>query len=107
MIFLDKIFELMAWISNALFSFSTYTGQVIKAWDIAVMSMQRGEVCMLLCKPEYAYGSAGNPPKVSPNSPLLFEVGISRLYIMAVVFVFVAWFHNGSVYLDHTQRTFW
>lgn len=56
------------------FCFNLGKGQVIKAWDMSVMSMQRGEVCMLLCKPEYAYGSAGNPPKIPPNSSLLFEV---------------------------------
>lgn len=38
--------------------------------------MQRGEVCTLLCKPEYAYGSAGNPDKIPPNASVLFEVGV-------------------------------
>ncbi|XP_066519466.1 peptidyl-prolyl cis-trans isomerase FKBP5 [Hoplias malabaricus] len=56
------------------FVFNVGKGQVIKAWDIGVCSMQKGEVCLLLCKPEYAYGSAGSPPKVPPNSILLFEV---------------------------------
>ncbi|KAM3877715.1 peptidyl-prolyl cis-trans isomerase FKBP5 [Diretmus argenteus] len=56
------------------FSFNLGKGQVIKAWDISVLSMQRGEVCMLLCKPEYAYGSVGSPAKIPPNSSLLFEM---------------------------------
>ncbi|KAL4645833.1 peptidyl-prolyl cis-trans isomerase FKBP5-like [Arapaima gigas] len=56
------------------FSFSLGKGQVIKAWDLGVATMQRGEVCMFLCKPEYAYGTAGSPPKIAPNSSLLFEV---------------------------------
>uniref|UniRef100_A0A667X6P9 peptidylprolyl isomerase n=1 Tax=Myripristis murdjan TaxID=586833 RepID=A0A667X6P9_9TELE len=56
------------------FSFNLGKGQVIKAWDISVLSMQKGEVCTLLCKPEYAYGSAGNPGKIPPNSSLLFEM---------------------------------
>uniref|UniRef100_A0A4W4F1I4 peptidylprolyl isomerase n=1 Tax=Electrophorus electricus TaxID=8005 RepID=A0A4W4F1I4_ELEEL len=56
------------------FVFNVGKGQVIKAWDIGVCSMQKGEVCLLLCKPEYGYGSAGSPPKVPPNSTLLFEV---------------------------------
>lgn len=51
------------------------TGQVLKAWDIGVLSMQRGEVSVLLCKPEYAYGSAGNPAKIPPNASVVFEVG--------------------------------
>ncbi|KAG7272939.1 hypothetical protein CRUP_020182 [Coryphaenoides rupestris] len=56
------------------FSFCLGKGQVIKAWDITVMTMQKGEVCSLLCSPDYAYGAPGNPPKVPPNSSLLFEV---------------------------------
>ncbi|XP_046881355.1 peptidyl-prolyl cis-trans isomerase FKBP5 [Hypomesus transpacificus] len=56
------------------FCFNLGRGQVIKAWDIALATMQRGEVCMLLCKQEYSYGSAGSPPKIPPNSSLLFEV---------------------------------
>uniref|UniRef100_A0A8B9L8B6 peptidylprolyl isomerase n=1 Tax=Astyanax mexicanus TaxID=7994 RepID=A0A8B9L8B6_ASTMX len=56
------------------FVFNVGKGQVIRAWDIGVCSMQKGEVCLLLCKPDYAYGSAGSPPKFPPNSTLLFEV---------------------------------
>ncbi|TRY55055.1 hypothetical protein DNTS_020783 [Danionella cerebrum] len=56
------------------FVFNLGKGQVIKAWDICVCSMQKGEVCWMLCKPEYAYGSAGSPPKVSANATLLFEI---------------------------------
>lgn len=56
------------------FSFNVGKGQVLRAWDIAVLSMQRGEVCSLLCKPEYAYGSAGNPDKIPPNSSVIFEM---------------------------------
>ncbi|KAI5109244.1 peptidyl-prolyl cis-trans isomerase FKBP5 isoform X1, partial [Silurus meridionalis] len=56
------------------FVFNVGKGQVIKAWDIAVRSMQKGEVCLLMCLPEYAYGSVGSPPKIPPNSTLLFEV---------------------------------
>ncbi len=68
--------------TGALNSWSTVwlipTGQVIKAWDVVVCSMQKGEVCLMLCKPEYAYGSSGSPPKVPPNATLVFEVGTSN-----------------------------
>ncbi|XP_059185299.1 peptidyl-prolyl cis-trans isomerase FKBP5 [Centropristis striata] len=60
------------------FSFNVGKGQVLKAWDIGVLSMQRGEVCTLLCKPEYAYGSAGNPDKVPPSSLVVFEMELLK-----------------------------
>ncbi|KAF1391746.1 hypothetical protein PFLUV_G00045280 [Perca fluviatilis] len=60
------------------FCFNVGKGQVLKAWDIAVLSMQRGEVCMFLCKPEYAYGSAGNPNKIPPNSSVVFEMELLK-----------------------------
>lgn len=56
--------------------FSVPTGEVIKAWDIAVATMKVGEVCHITCKPEYAYGSAGSPPKIPPNATLVFEVSV-------------------------------
>ncbi|CAK6951128.1 peptidyl-prolyl cis-trans isomerase FKBP4 [Scomber scombrus] len=56
------------------FSFELGKGQVIKAWDIGVATMKVGEVSQLICKPEYAYGSAGSPPKIPPNAALVFEV---------------------------------
>ncbi|KAG8007756.1 Peptidyl-prolyl cis-trans isomerase FKBP5 [Nibea albiflora] len=56
------------------FSFNAGKGQVIKAWDIGVLSMQRGELSMFLCKPEYAYGSTGIPNKIPPKSSVVFEM---------------------------------
>ncbi|KAG8509058.1 Peptidyl-prolyl cis-trans isomerase FKBP4 [Galemys pyrenaicus] len=60
--------------SKEKFSFDLGKGEVIKAWDIAVATMKVGEVCHITCKPEYAYGSAGNPPKIPSNATLVFEV---------------------------------
>ncbi|XP_075408331.1 peptidyl-prolyl cis-trans isomerase FKBP4 [Tenrec ecaudatus] len=56
------------------FSFDLGKGEVIKAWDIAVATMKAGEVCHITCKPEYAYGLAGSPPKIPSNATLVFEV---------------------------------
>ncbi|KAF4800509.1 hypothetical protein TURU_043005 [Turdus rufiventris] len=58
---------------NEPFIFSLGKGQVIKAWDIGVATMKKGEICYLLCKPEYAYGSAGSAPKIPSNATLFFE----------------------------------
>uniref|UniRef100_A0A2K5JRI5 peptidylprolyl isomerase n=1 Tax=Colobus angolensis palliatus TaxID=336983 RepID=A0A2K5JRI5_COLAP len=56
------------------FVFSLGKSQVIKAWDIGVATMKKGEICHLLCKPEYAYGSAGSLPKIPSNATLFFEI---------------------------------
>ncbi|KAF7664340.1 hypothetical protein LDENG_00180190 [Lucifuga dentata] len=60
------------------FCFNLGKGQVLKAWDISVLSMQRGELCKLLCGPEYAYGASGNPGKIPPNSSVLFEMELLK-----------------------------
>ncbi|XP_038605336.1 peptidyl-prolyl cis-trans isomerase FKBP5 [Tachyglossus aculeatus] len=59
---------------NEPFVFSLGKGQVIKAWDIGVATMKKGEICQLLCKPEYAYGAAGSIPKIPSNATLFFEI---------------------------------
>ncbi|XP_014897893.1 peptidyl-prolyl cis-trans isomerase FKBP5 [Poecilia latipinna] len=63
-----------SWERKEPFCFNVGKGQVLKAWDIGVLSMQRGEVCTLLCKPDYAYGPTGNPDKIPPNSSVVFEM---------------------------------
>ncbi|XP_068622847.1 FK506-binding protein 59 isoform X2 [Battus philenor] len=59
---------------NVPFEFLLGKGQVIKAWDIGVATMKKGEVCVLTCAPEYAYGANGSPPKIPPNATLQFEI---------------------------------
>eukprot|EP00758_Cryptobia_borreli_P011992 Tbor_TRINITY_DN5708_c1_g3::TRINITY_DN5708_c1_g3_i1::g.19963::m.19963/K09571/FKBP4_5; FK506-binding protein 4/5 len=56
------------------FEFTIGQGQVIKGWDIGVATMEVGEICILKCLPEYAYGARGSPPTIPPSSTLLFEV---------------------------------
>ncbi|XP_030645977.1 peptidyl-prolyl cis-trans isomerase FKBP4 [Chanos chanos] len=62
------------------FSFELGKGQVIKAWDIGVATMRIGEICQLICKPEYAYGAAGSPPKIPPNATLVFQVELFEFH---------------------------
>lgn len=59
---------------NEKFKFKLGQSQVIKGWDVGVATMTRGEKCLLTCKPEYAYGSSGSPPKIGPDEILQFEV---------------------------------
>ncbi|GLC35269.1 hypothetical protein PLESTB_000582700 [Pleodorina starrii] len=56
------------------FVFTIGQGRVIKGWDQGVAKMKRGEKALLICKPEYAYGAQGSPPKIPPNATLHFEV---------------------------------
>lgn len=37
-------------------------GQVIKGWDIGIMSMKLGEKAELTIKSDFAYGAQGSPP---------------------------------------------
>ena len=45
-----------------------FAGQVIKGWDVGLASMAKGEMARLTCKPEFAYGAQGSPPKIPPDS---------------------------------------
>jgi hypothetical protein len=54
-------------------------GQVIKGWDIGIMSMQLGEKADLIIKPEYAYGAMGAPPKIPSDATLVFTVELIKI----------------------------
>lgn len=56
------------------FVFELGLGRVIKGWDQGVATMKKGEVALLTCQPDYAYGASGSPPKIPPNATLNFEV---------------------------------
>ncbi|KAF8044185.1 hypothetical protein BT93_A2231 [Corymbia citriodora subsp. variegata] len=59
------------------FSFKIGQGTVIKGWDEGVMGMQVGEVALLRCSPDYAYGPRGFPAwGIQPNSNLVFEIEV-------------------------------
>ncbi|ORX48915.1 FKBP-like protein [Piromyces finnis] len=56
------------------FTFNLSKGEVIRAWDIGIATIRRGEQASLLCAPEYAYGESGSPPSIPGNSTLRFEI---------------------------------
>ena len=51
-----------------------FKGSVIKAWDIGVATMKRNERAIFTCRPKYAYGKKGSPPKIPGNKTLVFDV---------------------------------
>ena len=59
------------------FTFNLGKREVILGWDKGVATMKKGEKCLLICKPEYAYGSRGIGP-IPGNSTLEFEVELIR-----------------------------
>lgn len=56
--------------------FTVGTGQVIKGWDIGVLTMNLGEKAELIIKPEYGYGKIGTPPKIPGDATLIFTVEV-------------------------------
>ncbi|XP_074035294.1 FK506-binding protein 59kD isoform X2 [Leptinotarsa decemlineata] len=58
------------------FLFDLGKGNVIKAWDIGIATMKRGERAILTCSPAYAYGIMGSPPTIPPNTTLRFDIEV-------------------------------
>jgi peptidylprolyl isomerase len=58
------------------FSFTLGVGQVIAGWDEAFKLLPVGTLAELIIPSTLAYGTAGHPPSVPPNSILVFNVSV-------------------------------
>jgi peptidylprolyl isomerase len=65
-----------SWKRNEPFSFTLGKGQVIQGWDKGIVGMKVGGRRELIIPAELAYGKTGSPPKIPPNSPLIFIVDL-------------------------------
>jgi peptidylprolyl isomerase len=70
-----KVFD-ASWKRKEPFPFTLGKGQVIPGWDQGVAGMKVGGRRELIIPAELAYGKAGRPPSIPPNSPLIFIVDL-------------------------------
>jgi FKBP-type peptidyl-prolyl cis-trans isomerase len=54
-------------------------GQMIGGFDKAVAGMKVGEKKTITIPPEEAYGAAGRPPVIPPNSTLIFDIELTAI----------------------------
>jgi len=54
-------------------------GRVIKGWDEGVPQLSLGQKAVLLCSPDFAYGSRGVGGVIPPNATLKFEVELLKI----------------------------
>ncbi|KAI8089776.1 uncharacterized protein BX664DRAFT_359292 [Halteromyces radiatus] len=63
-----------SYLRHSPFVFTLGEGKVISGWEIAVKSMQVGEIANITCTSQYAYGTHGRPPIIPSNATLRFKV---------------------------------
>jgi FKBP-type peptidyl-prolyl cis-trans isomerase len=64
---------------NEPFQFTLGKGMVIKGWDEGVVGMKKGGKRKLTIPADKAYGKAGSPPVIPPDSPLVFDVELVEI----------------------------
>jgi peptidylprolyl isomerase len=65
-----------SWKRNQTFTTALTTGSVIPGWVQGIPGMKVGGRRELIIPSSLAYGKAGSPPTIPPNSPLVFVVDL-------------------------------
>ena len=65
-----------SWKRNQPFTTALTQGSVIAGWVRGIPGMRVGGRRELIIPPSLAYGKAGSPPTIPPNSPLVFVVDL-------------------------------
>ncbi|KAK9154575.1 hypothetical protein Sjap_002055 [Stephania japonica] len=63
-----------SWERGVPFRFKLGQCEVIKGWDDGIATMKKGERAVFTIPPKLAYGEAGTPPSIPPNSTLVFDI---------------------------------
>lgn len=65
-----------SWTRGAPFTLTAGQGQVIKAWDTALVGATVGSRLLIVVPPKDGYGDAGSPPKISGTDTMVFVVDV-------------------------------
>lgn len=59
-------------------TFPVGVGKVIKGWDEALTTLNKGTKVVVIIPSEIGYGAAGSPPAIKPNATLFFYMDILK-----------------------------
>ncbi len=68
-----------SWDRGEPFEFTLGAGEVIPGWDQGIVGMKVGGRRELVIPPDLAYGPAGQPPTIPPDSTLVFIVDLEDI----------------------------
>jgi len=74
-----KVFDSSLAPGRTAFELHLGRGEVIKGWDEGLATMRVGGKRKLKIPPSLAYGAAGMPPVIPPNSTLVFDVELLKI----------------------------
>lgn len=63
--------------SRGMLTCTLGANQLVKGLELALNRLKVGEAATITCAPSNAYGSAGHPPYVAPDSYIIFKVKIA------------------------------